>query len=865
MRTAIAAIVMLAVALPALAASGDVHEVKAGSARMRAGPGQAYPVVGGLQLGDRVHEIDLSGQWIKVLHQVGERRVVGWVHGSLLALKTTPRKSASEGSGSGILLLLGSVALAWFLFFRRRRRRSSYRTTQPASDHIEHSVRVEITGPHYGGTTSRQPPSRPDFRWVKPGETVSVAGYTLSDGMLYVGESLAAVNGYSMEPALITPSLRVARSNPDRLGQGMHYWPSYDGIPPQCRAAYLDWLATGRRDPNAYIGYVFLFFYGLERRALHDALDSDGAKAEWGTIRSEVERLLQLYGSNRSFFGYSTSFLGALRVLESSTGSRQLEPPSVTERSYRPPPDLMVGLGEFSRAGQPIPGEWAFAWAFHTPEINLRTPANRCPNEFRDLFLLRYAQRFGEGMVIKPNKTPLRLNYHAASASFGGQCRIPVRDLPDVTALRTPIERLREIVEECTIELEPYSRWLGRNGGQPRSLTGLAMLPSAILANLDDPAIKGLRQWLEERVPNQKPALVQAADLLSWWPSLPSAKLGKAESVAIAQLIEKLDYGTEPDVRFGGPVLTREGNIVIFPLDSGAPSAPSAEYAGASLLYHLGVAVAAADEVVEVEATMLFRHLETALRLDEAERRRLFAHLLYLLDAKPGLSGLKKRVEQLSLQQRNTVADFLIAVAGADGKITNPEIAALRKAYSLLELNPDDVYSHLHALAASPGGVSAPPSEPVTIIPPSQREAGYKIPEPPPTRPAGEAYVLDMRRVEAKIAESAAVSALLAQIFTDEEPVASTGFAAASTGSTPSVPSAFPGLDPQHSALVAEVLTRDVWSRMDWEDLCGRHGVLADGALETINEAAFDAHGAPLLEGDDPAQINQDVAREIAR
>jgi hypothetical protein len=35
--------------------------------------------------------------------------------------------------------------------------------------------------------------------------------------------------------------------------------------------------------------------------------------------------------------------------------------------------------------------------------------------------------------------------------------------------------------------------------------------------------------------------------------------------------------------------------------------------------------------------------------------------------------------------------------------------------------------------------------------------------------------------------------------------------------------------------------------------------------MESINEAAFDAHGAPLLEGEDPVEVNPDVAKELAR
>src|SRR6185437_13724183 len=77
-----------------------------------------------------------------------------------------------------------------------------------------------------------------------------------------------------------------------------------------------------------------------------------------------------------------------------------------------------------------------------------------------------------------------------------------------------------------------------------------------------------------------------------------SDKLPKKEAVMVAQLLEKLGYGIEPDQRFGGPALKRETLAVLFQGQAGDPRAPSPAYAAATLLLHLLTAVAAADGVV---------------------------------------------------------------------------------------------------------------------------------------------------------------------------------------------------------------------------------------------------------------------------
>src|SRR6266508_3965722 len=120
----------------------------------------------------------------------------------------------------------------------------------------------------------------PDSYWLPTGQPVTVGGYMISGGQVYVGRGLPAVSGdWQPEPALIDPGLPVYSRNPDWAGAGLSYWPSYGEIPPASRAAYLAWLADGRRHPAVPIGYVFLFFYGLERRLLADAQQSTAARA----------------------------------------------------------------------------------------------------------------------------------------------------------------------------------------------------------------------------------------------------------------------------------------------------------------------------------------------------------------------------------------------------------------------------------------------------------------------------------------------------------------------------------------------------------------------------------------------------------
>lgn len=67
---------------------------------------------------------------------------------------------------------------------------------------------------------------------------------------------------------------------------------------------------------------------------------------------------------------------------------------------------------------------------------------------------------------------------------------------------------------------------------------------------------------------------------------------------------------------------------------------------------------------------------------------------------------------------------------------------------------------------------------------------------------------------------------------------------------------ALPSLDTRHSGLLRALLAQDTWASAAFATLCAEHGLMPSGALERLNDAAFDAFDEALLEGDDPFEFN---------
>jgi hypothetical protein len=273
--------------------------------------------------------------------------------------------------------------------------------------------------------------------------------------MIYVGEHLPPVRDlYEVEPALIDPRLPVDRAHPSRGGEGVPCWPSYGGISPGERAAYLEWLAGGRSDPGACAAYVFLFFYGLERRLLADARSTlwPLAEAERDALQAEILRLVGLYGRHRSFRGYATELLGAMWMETGACVYERLDPPA-EPRAGELPLLLRLGLGQLVRDGRPIPADWALAWALADPERRPPAAAERRRDELRALFHARYAEAFGEGMVPKLEGRELRIHYRPASGTFGGDFLLSAPGVLDMATRRGPVEKIQQILARCAEDL----------------------------------------------------------------------------------------------------------------------------------------------------------------------------------------------------------------------------------------------------------------------------------------------------------------------------------------------------------------------------------------------------------------------------
>lgn len=688
---------------------------------------------------------------------------------------------------------------------------------------------------------SAKPKATRHTGWVPSSDTVEIAGRDIG-GMVYVGTP-PRLNDYGHRDkcrAYIDPSLSVARDGTDKVGNYMPYWPGYSEIPAQCRATYLDWLESGRSDPTYDAGYMFLYFYGLERRFVLD----NPPEAEKMEILQEVRRLRSLYPDNGSVQRYLGDFIQLAQI---SLNDDALNEPIFEFRGWELPLSLKVAIGTRLRRGDLLSADWVLSWLLCHPERRLRTPSTRCAEEFHALFKLRFENRFPDGLKVNKPRKLLKSTYQAASSEFQGQLE-PMVDgsrVPDISGLRKPVEIAQEIADEVMDDLDKLSRYLGRHPDGRGSLEAQALLPQELWNLFPSDELEQLSSWAATIV--ESGGLVPVLDAIEKLEGSRPEKLSKRTLTGVADALARLGYGFAPDPRFalrspnpGEPVVLFELGEALAQLEN-----VSAGYRTALIEVALGSFVAHADgQISESERKSLRAKITDVAGLNEQEHLRLAANLDWMLAVSPDLALLRRKLKDTGPEAQASIRSALVAAAHADGIIQPEEVAGIEKIYKALGLDPSLVYSDIHAGNVSDGPVRVRVAEP--------GKAGEVIPD---ERPAG-LPKLDAARIAAIQTDTARVSSVLGEIFdeTSEEPdeveVASTVLA---------------GLDAKQTKLVKALISQEHWTEEAFEDLCRQSGLLASGAIEDINEWAFDIYDEALLDEYDGYDIAPDPAQELKK
>ena len=121
--------------------------------------------------------------------------------------------------------------------------------------------------------------------------------------ILFQNEMFKITFSFQTEPSLIYASMPVDYNTNVDTVEKLGYYPSYERLNPQQKFVYLQWLCDISKPVD--IGYVFIFYYGLERHLIS------------GKFSEAVNTILTLrqYHKHPSFLSYSENALVTAAIL----------------------------------------------------------------------------------------------------------------------------------------------------------------------------------------------------------------------------------------------------------------------------------------------------------------------------------------------------------------------------------------------------------------------------------------------------------------------------------------------------------------------------------------------------------------------
>ena len=633
----------------------------------------------------------------------------------------------------------------------------------------------------------------------------------------------------------------------------MPYWPGYSSISPQARASYLDWLADGRKSPRCGIGYIFLYFYGLEHRFFIDSPDN----GEKQTIINEVERLLEIYGDNRSVRKYLETFLDAATA---ATRPRPDFQPKYWKGEL--PISLRVGIGKIADQGQKIHADWLLYWYEAHPRFKVNKAAKRCWPEFQALFKIRFEALYPEGIPVPVPKRKMAVRYESASNEFTSSIEEHTGPVSDITRIVQPLNRAQPIINTVSEELKRFSQYLLTNPDNRQTIKANILLPQELSELFPCKGIDELQEWAQTIIDNGGycPLEMLMNNL--------QAKEGKRsftqQITEITSALYKLRTGMAPDPRFDLHRPSEDSEVVLFnlPERQTTPFSPSRDYQTLLLASVTGTLVAMSEpETAGPDLEKLADAIRHHIRLNDEELLRAQANMARLKKVPPDHALLRNMMKNQSRQTAQTLAGFAIKVAMLSSPPGPRKIATLESLFELFKLEPTAVYTAIHSQSVT--------DEPVTVRPVGDEEEGYAIPS---KESAANTLQLDSTKIAEVMAETEEITSILDSIFkannNGDTNQYATGQSKADNQSEDikdfNQERNFIGLDTKHAELTKQLATQSKWNKLDYQNLAASLGLMPDGALEAINEWAFENLGDLLIEEQNGNLLVNEVRHQVS-
>ena len=686
------------------------------------------------------------------------------------------------------------------------------------------------------------------LNWAGAGQEITVSGYTIKNPMTYWSDGVHSPD----EPSCINLSLSVGDPDDEDISV-LPYWPRYSILTPAQKGKYLSWLSRGRNDDLDEIGYAFIFFYGLERRAILKKQDFD-------TILPEVQRLLSRYPASSSFNFYLNQFMAY--VVGSRLGGMNDSDIKKLFPSFDNLDDNTTRVILSWHWSHNLAIHWELGYSLSKTSAGFtRTHmVKKSPALLKQLFRKKFLLHFPEGIPFSSAYDQFQLNYRHASPTLTrnagyskGSNIIEPLTLPVPRLDSPPYELLKKIWDDCIEDLKPAISRLNKTEGKITREVYSA-LPDALKDEISHPELELWRTFISARQPVDGSIILQVSDIAYQIGIEKRVVLTTSQSRTVTSTVREFGWVLVPDQTTSGTSYKWNDTVAIVPIgDKG--NAVSENFQSAALIFEIAHGIAASDEdVSEIEENYLNKFVSEQFSLNAFEIECLKGVQKVLEIQPPSLSKIGKRLSKhLNPEQKITLANFLGDIVLLDNKFVKEEQKAIKTVFKALEIDPlvsDELIKKFL--------VGHIPDEPITVLKPVRTRKGEVIPSPVITPE----FSMNKERLKQTMEDTRAVQDILASVFEQEqeaividiEPEVKIPVTPVKTDTQqtdidlPFPPETIPSLDTKYLSMLHDIMKSDELSQDDFTGLARKHNLMPRAAFDDINTWADEELGDFLLE-----------------
>jgi len=706
---------------------------------------------------------------------------------------------------------------------------------------------ITVHGRSVYDLTSKSRPSVPSgVKWFGNGQSINVQGFTIQNPLTYLS------NNNFPEASCIASTLKSEKPGSKDLTP-LPYWPQYSALTPMQRGKYLSWMSRGRDDDLDEIGYAFIFFYGLERRAILDNQDHD-------IILPEVQRLLARYPLSGSFNSYLNHFIAY--IVGSHLGGMN----DSVIRTYFPAfdnlDDASTNVVLSWHWSNNLPVHWDLCYSLaknlaRSPRTNI---PRKAPGLLKLLFWKKFSDQFPEGIPFIPEYDQFQMDYHPASPSMlqymgyaGKPGLIEPLSLPIPRLGAPPYQTLMKIWTDCIEEIKPACNRLVKADGKITREVYCA-LPETLKEKIPHPDQELWNNFISSRQQEEGIVFVRVSDIA------PLAGIGQRDTLTLTQsksvtsMVRDFHWIVVPDQTISGASFKWNDPVAIIPFDDNGVNV-SEKFQSAALIFEIAYGIASSDGTVsEIEKNYLGNFISEQFSTSASENLCLKGLLKVLEEQPPNLTKIGKRLSKYMIpQQKIALAEFLGEIVLLDDKFVKSEQKAIKTVFKAMEMDP--VVSDELIKKFLVGHV---PDEPITVQKTGKSRRGEAIP-PQVIKPE---FSIDEEKLKRTMADTQAVQNILASVFEQEreeieieiEPeVKITRTLVKTTARQMEIDLPFPletipSLDVKYLSLLHDVMKSEAMSQDDFFGLARKYNLMPRAAFDDINSWADEELGDFLLE-----------------